>query len=781
MAASTPGTEIGRARGDPGPLGRWFHRLRGRPLRFDLSPYRARLRRIGALEAEIRDLSDGALLARAQAHRNLPHPGMDEAQCQVFALAREAARRGLGLRAFDVQVIGAMVLAEGRILEMETGEGKTLVAVLAAAWAALSGRRVHVLTFNDYLAGRDAAWMGPAYRRLGLEVRAIHAAMGPAARRDAYDADVTYLTAKEAGFDYLRDGLCADEAGIVHRGFDAVIVDEADSLLIDEARIPLVIAGDREETPHNATRLAALVRGLEPGVHHARDPEGRNVFLTDAGMDLVEARLGCGPLEDPSNLRWITEINLALHAKELLQRDVDYIVRDGAIELVDEFTGRVVKDRHWPDGLQAALEAKEGLRFRKEGRVLGSITIQHFVALYDHLGGMTATARPDEGEFEVFYGTEVVVVPPNRPCVREDLPDRIFSHREARDRAVVARITTAHGRGRPVLVGTASVRDSDALARRLDDQGIPCALLNARTDAREAALVAEAGRAGAVTISTNMAGRGTDIRLGGADEGDRDRVAACGGLLVIGMNRHESVRIDQQLRGRAGRQGDPGASQFFLSLEDDLIQRYSVDQVLPRRSRVHQEGPITDPVVAHRVDWAQRVIAAQNFEIRRTLWRYAGLVERQRAVVRRLRDEALAGTGPLERAARLSVLDGLWADHLEYVDALRDGIYLARFAGQDPLDGFLRDVDARFRGAMDDLEAEIEDTRSRLTLGEDGSVMAPADLRGPSSTWTYLVDDDPFRQALGLHVAASMTLGIGAALYAPLYIPIALYRRLRRR
>ena len=772
---------FGRARGTPGWLGRRVHRLRGRPLQFELKGYMDRLARVGALEGEVSALSDGALLDRARTLRSTAREGDIEALCQTFALVREAADRTLGLRPFDVQIVGGMVLAEGRILEMETGEGKTLVAVLAAAHAALMGRRVHVLTFNDYLATRDAAWMGPVYEALGLRSQAIRGGMVQEERRRTYAGDVTYVTAKEAGFDYLRDGLCGDPRATVHCGLDQVIVDEADSLLIDEARIPLVIAGDRDAQPHNATRLDAIVRDLDPEVHYGKDAEGRNVFLTAVGLDHVEQILGCGPLEDHANMSWITEINLALHARTLLRRDVDYIVRDGAIELVDEFTGRVVKDRHWPDGLQAALEAKEGLRFRKEGMVLGSITIQHFIALYEGLAGMTATARPDEEEFEEFYGVDVVVLPPNRPCIREDLPDRIFSHGEARDRGVLDEIAGAHAVGRPILVGTASVRDSETLARRLRDRGIPCEVLNARTDTHEAALVAEAGTFGAVTISTNMAGRGTDIRLGGADERDRERVAGLGGLLVIGMNRHESRRIDQQLRGRAGRQGDPGASRFFLSLEDDLIVRYGVDQLLPRGCRQPRDAALTDPRVARRVDRAQRIIAGQNVDIRRTLWRYAGLVEVQRGVVRRLRDEALGGTDPLERYARLTCLDRIWADHLAYIDELREGIYLARFAGQDPLSGFLRDVDARFRAVMAEVDTAVEDARGRLALGADGEVLAPRELRGPSSTWTYLVDDDPFRQTLGLHVAASMTLGIGAAIYAPLYIPIALYRRFRKR
>ncbi|GMV39963.1 MAG: protein translocase subunit SecA 2 [Myxococcales bacterium] len=764
---------IGRARDAPGPFGRLLDRVRARPLTFDPTPYLGRLAAARALETQLLGAPDAALRAhaerlRAHAERLRAHAERLRAASppQILALAAEVARRTLGMRPFDVQLVGAMVLIEGRVLEMETGEGKTLVAALAAVHAALSGRRTHVLTFNDYLARRDAVWMGPLYDFLGVDVAAVHAGLSPHERRAAYGADVTYVTAKEAGFDHLRDGLCATSTDRVHRGFDVAIVDEADSLLIDEARIPLVIAGDREERAHSATRVAALVRSLDPALDYVADPAGLNVSLTEAGMARVEAALGCGSLEEPDNLRWLTEVNLALHAENLLRRDVDYIVRDGAIVQVDEFTGRVVEDRRWPDGLQTALEAKEGLRFRREGRVLGQITIQHFVASYAHLSGMTATARPAEDELMELYGLDVVVLPPNRPCIREDLPDLVYTHREARDLAVVAEIRAA--RGRPVLVGTASVRDSESLAQRLTAGGIPCAVLNAKTDSLEARIVAEAGAIGAVTISTNMAGRGTDIRLGGADERERARVAALGGLYVIGTSRHESRRIDRQLRGRAGRQGDPGTSRFFISLEDDLIVRYSVDELLPRRARRHQLAPVGDPLVRRRIDQAQRVIEGQGFDMRHTLWRYSSIVEAQRRVVRERRDAALDATPPQPHVA--ACLDRLWADHLAAVDELREGIYLVRFAGRDPLDSFMRAVAEAFDVLMGDLETAVAQTADPTAV--------PA---GPSSTWTYLVDDDPFREALGLHVATSLGLSLGAVLHAPLYLAVVVWRRFFKR
>lgn len=793
----------------PGRLRRFLDRWRGRRVEYDLAPYLPTLAAINARENELEACSDDSLAARAQRLRDAARDGdpPDALVCDIYALVREVARRALDMRPFDVQIVAALVLRDGKLAEMQTGEGKTLVAVLPAVFHAYTGTRTHVLTCNDYLARRDATWMGPLYERLGVRVRHVEAAMRPGERRAAYDADVTYVTAKEAGFDYLRDGLCYDPSERVHRPFESAIVDEADSILIDEARIPLIIAGSRAPQPHNATRMAALAALLDPIVHYETDRPGRNIVLTDLGLRRVEREIGCGSLHDPVNTPWLTGITVALHAKELLRRDVDYIVRGGAIELVDEFTGRVVTDRQWPDGLQAALEAKEGLRFRREGTALGTITLQHFFALYDRLAGMTATARPEEDELVEFYGLGVVVLPTNRPCIRRDRPDRVFTHREAKHRALLAEIARLHDAGRPALVGTASVRESEELAAKLRGAGLPCEVLNAKTDELEARIIADAGALGAVTISTNMAGRGTDIRLGGADERAHDAVVALGGLSVLGTTRHESRRIDRQLRGRAGRQGDPGTSRFFISLDDEMIVRYGVDDVIPARRRARQSDPVDDPAVRFRIDWCQRLIEGQNFDLRRTLRGYSMLVEEQRRVVRALRDGLLTGAEPADRWARgdaakharfvdlvgadraawieqqvsLQCLDRLWADHLAAIADLREGIHLMRLGSRDPLTEFAREAHRLFSALRARLDDDIAGVFGEIDLGQGPPDPARFGIRGPSSTWTYLIDDNPFRETLELHVGGSIALSIAAAFLAPLYLGGALYRHLFKR
>ena len=505
--------------------------------------------------------------------------------------------------------MAAIALDRGHVVEMQTGEGKTLAAVMPASLHALAGQGVHILTFNDYLARRDAEWMGPIYRRLGLSVGFVQQDMTPEERRRAYLADVTYVTGKEAGFDHLRDLLATDPRDLVHRPFHFALVDEADSLLIDEARIPLVIAGSVGRESSSSPRLAAVVAGLTPGIHFDADEYGRDVELTEAGCEQVERVLGCGSLHHAGNYGVLTELNCALHARVLLRRDVDYIVRDGRIGVIDEFTGRIVTDRHWPDGLQAALEAKEGIERQPDGRILGSITLQHFLRGYPRLCGMTGTAQTAALELRQLYGLEVVVIPTHRPMIRVDQPDLVFTHREAKEKAVVDEIRRVHASDRPVLVGTLTVEESERLAARLRSAGVACQILNAKHDEMEARVVAGAGAVGAVTISTNMAGRGTDIRLGGEDEADHERVAALGGLYVIGTNRHESARVDLQLRGRAGRQGDPGESRFFVSLEDDLLVRYGSrgSHRRPRRAgpkrradRPSRPAPRDRPGAAHR-------------------------------------------------------------------------------------------------------------------------------------------------------------------------------------
>ena len=564
----------------------YVQRLQGSTVRLDLERYQSPLAAIAALESECQRLSDEDLLGRSRALRARARAGEPRLSLRApfFALVREASRRALGQRPFDEQIVAALALDDGDVVEMLTGEGKTLTAVMPAAFNALADRGAHVLTFNDYLAGRDAEWMGPIYRLLGLSVGCVQQGMAPADRRAAYHADVTYVTAKEAGFDHLRDLLAMEAADQVHRPFHFALVDEADSLMIDEARVPLVIAGSVARDTSLAPRLAALVASLVSGVHFDADEYGRDIELTEKGIEHVEGSLGCGGLHSAENIELLTALNCALHARVLLRRDVDYIVRSGRIEIVDEFTGRVVADRHWPDGLQAALEAKEGLARRPDGRILGSMTLQRFLRGYPRLCGMTGTATSCAAELAQLYGLDVVVIPPHVPMVRIDRDDLVFTGREAKERAIVDEIQRAHATGRPVLVGTSTVTESENLAARLRTVGVSCEVLNAKNDAEEAAIVARAGQFGAVTISTNMAGRGTDIRLGG------DRVVALSGLYVIGTNRHESRRVDLQLRGRAGRQGDPGESRFFVSLDDELLVRYGIRDLIPAGSLSEELG-----------------------------------------------------------------------------------------------------------------------------------------------------------------------------------------------
>ena len=719
-------------------------------------------RLVGETNGRLREMAV-SLRERAQTGASL-----DVLLVEVFALTREVATRVLGMRPFDVQVIAGIALHQGKLVEMQTGEGKTLAAVLPACLNALAARGAHVLTFNDYLARRDASWMGPVYRFLGLSVGAVQEGMGIAERRAAYAADVTYATAKEAGFDFLRMHLCRELGEMAHRPFNFAIVDEADSILIDEARVPLVIAGELPSSEASPYLIAEVVGGLEEGKDWEVDENRRNVALTEQGVDRVEGAMGCGNLHGADNYLLLTEVNQALHARALLRRDVDYIVRDGRIELVDEFTGRVVDDRRWPDGLQAALEAKENLPIQPGGRILGSITLQHFLRQYPKLGGMTATARAAAEELENFYGLKVMPIPPNRPCVREDLPDLVFTHRAAKHRALVEEITRGHARGRPILVGTSSVEESESLAAKLHSAGIECRVLNAKNDEAEAEIIDRAGAPGAVTISTNMAGRGTDIKLGGRREEEREAVVALGGLYVIGTNRHESRRVDDQLRGRAGRQGDPGTSRFFVSLEDDLMMRFGIDRLIPAKLRpAPQDAPVDHPAIRHEVERLQRIVEGQNYEIRKSLWRYSSLVEQQRRALQEWRMSVLTGdvepeicaaraseryaglrdrlgegiVRRAERAITLHHIDQCWVDHLALVAQIREGIHLVGFGGLDPLHEFHKRIAEAFPKLHRTIEDRIVETFETVEITADGIDLDRAGMRGPSATWTYLIND----------------------------------------
>ena len=683
---------------------------------------------------ELSALPDDALRAAAANVRGNPDVA------EVFALAAAVAERLLGLKMFEVQIAGALALQRGAIAEMQTGEGKTLAAVPAVIWYALHGRGIHVLTANDYLARRDAAWMGGIYQWFGLSVAHIGQHMSAAERRAAYLCDITYATANEVGFDYLRDGIARDPDELVQRPFVFALFDEVDSILIDEARIPLVIAGGMPEDPTLARRVDAAVTALRPHAHYFTDEFARNVQLTDAGIRRVEAALSSGNLFDEHNLRILTAVQDALHAHVLLRRDVDYVVKNGSIELVDEFKGRIAQNRRWPAGLQSALEAKEGLGLKTQGRILGSITVQNLVAMYERICGMTGTAATQAEEFWKVYKLPVVVIPTNRPMIRKDLPDILYADKAARNRALVKEIQKVHQTGRPILVGTASVESSERLSVQLQAAGILHNVLNARNDEAEAEIIAQAGALGAVTISTNMAGRGTDILLGGNPPETRQQVVELGGLYVIGTTRHEARRIDNQLRGRAGRQGDPGTSRFFISLEDDLLVRFGIEG-----------NPDVDSV--------QRTAESQNIETRQMLWKYESASEHHRREVYAMRREILLSpewsvasmlsedryaelrqtvTEPvLESAGRslaLAVIDDLWADYLASVAELRGGIHWVSWGGRDPLFEFLIGVRAIYQDFHRRLEQELVE-----------AIRFPNEERFErGATWTYLTTDQPF-------------------------------------
>ena len=706
------------------------------------------------------------LIAKA---RNGVH--LDDLLVEAFALVREASKRVLDLRPFDVQIMGGLALHQSKMAEMQTGEGKTLVAVLPAYLNALTGRGVHILTFNDYLAQRDANWMGSIYRFLGLSVSFVQEGMSLRDKQKAYQCDITYATAKEAGFDYLRDCQCLDKNNRVHRAFHFAIVDEADSILIDEARIPLVLAGSKAKVETDPYRMADLVRKLDCDVDFKTDEYSRNIHLTEAGLDRVEAMLSCGSLYDSKNLMLLTELNLALHAEVLLQRDVDYIVRNGKVEIVDEFTGRVVEKRHWPNGLQAAVEAKEGLKLRSEGMIRGSITLIHFMQLYPKICGMTATAQSAAEDFKEFYNLNVVVIPSNQACIRIDNPDVVFTHKEAKQKALIEEIARIHASGRPILVGTSDVGQSEQLAAALHKAGVSCQVLNAKNDELEAKIIANAGSLNAVTISTNMAGRGTDIRLGGDRKGDRQKVSELGGLYVMGTNRYESRRIDNQLRGRAGRQGDPGASRFFISLEDDLIDRYGIAELIPPEHRLDkQDDSIDDPVIGREIARAQRIIEGQNLEIRQTIWKYSSVIEEQRKIIHKMREDVLLEKSPLrqltmrapkrysdlhsivsqevlqkvEKQITLFHIDHCWAEYLAHVAHIREGIHLFSVSGQNPLDEFHKIIADAFQNLIQTIDDEIIKTFETAEITKDGIDMEKEGLESPSSTWTYLINDNPF-------------------------------------
>ena len=653
--------------------------------------------RINALEPDIEKLSDDELKARTPEFRKRIADGetLDKILPEAFAVCREASRRVLGMRHYDVQLIGGMVLHLGKIAEMRTGEGKTLVATLPVYLNALEGKGVHVVTVNDYLARRDAAQMGKLYNWLGLSVGVVYPGMPHGDKREAYNADITYGTNNEFGFDYLRDNMALSKADRHQRGLHYAIVDEVDSILIDEARTPLIISGPADDSPELYIRVNRVVPRLvrqetEDGEGDFWvDEKGKQVHLSEAGMEhaeelLVEAGIlsgETGGLYAAQNLTVVHHLNAALRAHALYQRDVDYIVRDGEVVIVDEFTGRTLAGRRWSDGLHQAVEAKEGVPVQRENQTLASITFQNLFRMYNKLSGMTGTADTEAFEFNSIYNLEVVVIPTHRPMVRVDHPDAVFLNRNGKYRAVCAEIKDCYQRGQPVLVGTTSIEVSELLSQFLRGEKIPHEVLNAKQHEREAQIIANAGRPKAVTIATNMAGRGTDIVLGGSLEAElqalgedasdadkarvraewqqrHDEVVALGGLHILGTERHESRRIDNQLRGRSGRQGDPGSSRFYLSLEDNLMRIFAADwvQKVMARMGLKEDDIIESPLVSKQIANAQRKVEAHNFDIRKNLLDFDDVNNDQRKVIYAQRDELLEAESVKEN------VDGIRAD-----------------------------------------------------------------------------------------------------------------------
>ncbi len=703
----------------------------------EIKRLRPMVERVNALESEMSALTDAGLREKTEEFKRRLEKGetLDDILYEAFALVRETSRRLLNMRHFDVQVIGAIVLHEGKIAEMKTGEGKTLVATMPVYLNAIDGRGVHVVTVNDYLAKRDAQWMSPIYHHLGLSVGVIqhdasylydpefrsddkqHDRLRPCSRKEAYAADITYGTNNEFGFDYLRDNMKYDINDYCQRELNYAIVDEVDSILIDEARTPLIISGPSEESTDKYYKIDRIIPRLQKDVDFTIDEKAKTVILTEEGSIKAEQLLGVENLFDPVNIELVHHVLQALKAHHLFKRDVDYVVKDGQIVIVDEFTGRLMPGRRWSDGLHQAIEAKEGVKIESENQTLATITFQNYFRMYDKLAGMTGTADTEAEEFAKIYDLDVVVIPTNKPMVRRDHPDMIYKTERAKFNAVLKEIEDCYKRGQPVLVGTISIEKSELLSKMLKKRGIPHSVLNAKYHEKEAQIIAQAGRPGAVTIATNMAGRGTDIVLGGNPEGivaellknkkdpseeerqealkraeaicreDREKVVQAGGLHILGTERHEARRIDNQLRGRSGRQGDSGSSRFYLSLEDDLMRIFASDRIsgLMGRLGMDENIPIENRIVSKAIENAQRRVEAHNFDIRKHLIEYDDVMNKQRTEIYAFRREILESESLKEKIEELieETVDSLLAlycpedRHPEYwdINELNNSLY----------------------------------------------------------------------------------------------------------
>ncbi len=720
-----------------------------------LKAYKKRVLEINALEGRFKDLPDTGLAAESAALKKRAQAGesLDALLPYAFALVREASLRTLKQRHYDVQLIGGMVLHSGKIAEMATGEGKTLVGTCPAYLNALAGRGVHLVTVNDYLAKRDAIWMGQVYYLLGIsvaiiahdsayaydphfkaekEVDKVRDAEGsfrieedylrPISRKEAYAADITYGTNHEFGFDYLRDNLAYAKESQVQRGYAYAIIDEVDSILIDEARTPLIISAPDAESSEYYRTFSRIVSGLVRGEDYMVDEKIKAVDITQDGIDRVEKALGIADLYAAENLRLVHYLQETLRAYGLFKLDKDYVVKDGEIVIVDQFTGRLMHGRRFSGGLHQAIEAKEGVKVQQESRTYAEVSIQNYFRMYGKLAGMTGTAQTSAEEFDKVYKLEAVTVPTHRPRQRKDAVDLIYKNLDAKFTAVVAEIKRRHELGQPVLVGTAAIEKNELLSRLLTKAGVPHEVLNAKNHEREGMIVAQAGRKGAVTVATNMAGRGVDIILGGNPPKPDEAAAikALGGLHVIGTERHEARRIDNQLRGRAGRQGDEGSSQFFMSLEDDLLRVFGGDRLkgMMEKMDMPADMPIESRIVGKVIEQAQIKVEGFNFDARKHLLEYDDVLNKQRTAVYAKRETLLHERAPVQA---LYFLDMLWMSHLEDMESLRDSVRLRAYGQRDPLVEYRREAHMLYQQLLAQFDEWMAENEERLKAAAEAA------------------------------------------------------------
>jgi preprotein translocase subunit SecA len=707
---------------------------------------------------------------------------LDDVLPESFALTREVSKRTLNQRHFDCQLIGGIVLHQGKIAEMRTGEGKTLTATLPLALNALSGKGCHLVTVNDYLSRRDTVWMGQIYNALGLSVACINHDQSflydpnykkeeadkvrdelgnflviedflrPCTRKEAYAADITYGTNNEFGFDYLKDNMVYDLKSKSQRGFNFAIIDEVDSILIDEARTPLIISAPDEESSKWYGEFSRIIPKLKKDEDFEVDEKFRAVTLTEKGIDKVESILAMGNIYDERGSKYLHHLEQALKAEILFKKEKDYVIKNGEIIVIDQFTGRMMPGRRWSGGLHQAIEAKEGVRVMPESITLASITFQNYFRMYDKLAGMTGTAETSAEEFDKVYGLEVVVVPTNKKIIRKDLPDKIYKTEEAKFRAVVKEIKERHQKGQPVLVGTTSIDKNEYLGALLEREGIPHKVLNAKHHEQEGEIIAQAGKKGAVTIATNMAGRGVDISLGGvqASPEESEEVKKLGGLCVIGTERHEARRIDNQLRGRAGRQGDPGETQFFISLEDDVIRIFGGDKIkaLMERFNIDEDTPIENALISRSIESAQSKIEGFNFDSRKHVLEYDDVLNKQRNTIYSKRDEILGRENlrdmiipllskygysendynrkekevgeenmrQIEKIAGIRAIDSIWIEHLENMESLKDSVRLRAYGQRDPLVEYKKEGHRLFKELLENCERNMVESIMKATI-----------------------------------------------------------------